>query len=87
MKDLDDMSERDNIAEVVKRALNVNSDCESDLYLHQYEALSALARGCDVMLITPCGSGKTRVLKNAAVVVKFGIELRSGKEVEKNPLH
>lgn len=86
MKDLDDLSEIDKIADVVKKALMVNSGCECDLYVHQYEALYALARGCDVMLITPCGSGKTRVLQNAAVVVKFGIQLRSGKELDKNPL-
>lgn len=63
-----------------------NSDCEKDLYVHQYLALYELAKGKDVMLIYPCGSGKTRVLKNAPLVAKLGFELRSGKEISKIPL-
>ena len=86
MKELSDLSNNDKYAEVVKIALEKNSDITFDLYLHQFEALYNLARGNDVLLISPCGSGKTRVLENAPLVVKLGFELRSEIVTEVNPL-
>ena len=86
MKELSDWSNNDKYAEVVKIALEKNSDVTFDLYLHQFEALYDLARGNDVLLISPCGSGKTRVLENAPLVVKLGFELRSEIVTEVNPL-
>ena len=69
----------DKYAAIVMTALEVNSDCETPLYIHQYEALYALAQGKDVLLISPCGSGKTRVLENAPLVAKLGFDLRSSE--------
>lgn len=67
----------DPFSNVIKKALEVNFDSKIPLYLHQYDALRALAEGKDVLLISPCGSGKTRVLKNAPMVAKLGFEFRS----------
>ena len=65
--------------------LELNDDCEMSLYLHQYQALHALAEGKDVLLISPCGSGKTRVLLNAPGV-KMGFELKTSTKSQENPL-
>ena len=86
MEEIRIKSKSDKFAKVVLEALEVNGDNESDLYLHQYRALYALAEGKDVLLISPCGSGKTRVLNNAPVVAKLGFELSSEVESEVNPL-
>ena len=75
MEEIRIKSESDRFAKVVLKALEANGDNECDLYLHQYRALYALAEGKDVLLISPCGSGKTRVLNNAPVVAKLGYEL------------
>ena len=79
----------DKYSEAVKKALEINSDIYSPLYRHQYEALYALAQGQDVLLISPCGSGKTRVLENGPQVVKLGFKLRSENDslpCPENPL-
>ena len=87
MKELAKMARSDKYAEVVETALTLNSDLKPDLYLHQYKALYSLANGNDVLLISPCGSGKTRVLENAPLVAKLGFELRSGSiGCDTNPL-
>ena len=86
MKDLDWKSQSDKYAEVIKKVLDMNFDSEMDLYLHQYQALYALAEGKDVLLQTPCNSGKTRVLLNAPGVAKLGFELRSSSECHETPL-
>ena len=86
IKELISLSESDKYAEVVRKALDMNLDCQIDLYLHQYQALYALAKGYDVLLISPCGSGKTRVLENGPCVVKLGVELRTERKNENNPL-
>ena len=86
MEEIRIKSESDRFAKVVLKALEANGDNECDLYLHQYRALYALAEGKDVLLISPCGSGKTRVLNNAPVVAKLGYELCSEVESEVNPL-
>ena len=85
-EELAEKSFSDEFANVVKVALVNNSDCEQDLYVHQYLDLYELAKGKGVMLIYPCGSVKTRVLKNAPLVAKLRFELRSGKEISKIPL-
>ena len=43
----------DPFSNVVKKALEVNFDSKIPLYLHQYDALRALAEGKDVLLISP----------------------------------
>ena len=86
MNELSARSTGDEHARIIKMALILNSDYERDLYLHQYQALYELAKGNDVLLIYPCGSGKTRVLENAPCVAKLGFELRSGREIVKIPL-
>ena len=48
----------DKYSAAVKETLELNCDCEFPLYIHQYQALYALAEGKDVLLITPCGSGQ-----------------------------
>ena len=68
METLKTMAENDEYAGVVKKALEVNSDSDIALYLHQFKALLAIAQGKDVLLTSPCGSGKTRVLENAPMV-------------------
>ena len=81
MKDLEDLSVTDEYAEVVKKALLVNSDCVTGLYLHQYDAICALAKGCDVLLITPCGSGQISIpkiwayLEICQIALLFNLEL------------
>ena len=62
--------------QIVKKALEMNTDCELPLYLHQYEALYAIAKGKDLLLCSPCGSGNTQVLDNAPLVAKMGFEIR-----------
>ena len=81
-------SEIDGFAKVVLKALLLNFDSEIPLYIHQFQALHALAQGKDVLLTTACGSGKTRVLLNAPMVVKLGFELRCeiSESSEDNPL-
>ena len=69
-------AESDPYSDVVKKALEMNGDFEMPLYHHQYDALYALAEGKDVLLISPCGSGKTRVLIHAPLVAKLGFEIR-----------
>ena len=69
------LSRKDKFVDVIRKALDDNRDGEVPLYLHQYEALYALAKGYDVLLCTPCGSGKTRVLENAPLVAKLGFDL------------
>ena len=86
LEKLSELGKSDEYAGVVERALVSNSDFEVDLYLHQYLALYELAKGNDVLLIYPCGSGKTRVMENAPQVVKFGFEVRTGKSIKENPL-
>ena len=87
MEELGRKSESDKYAEVVKQALEQNSDIETELYLHQYQALYALAEGKDVILSSPCGSGKTRVLENAPLVAKLGFELSvGGGTVDEKPV-
>ena len=78
-QDLETRALNDKYSAAVKKALEINSDSESPLYKHQFEALYALSEGQDVLLITPCSSGKTRVLENGPEVVKLGFELRSSE--------
>ena len=40
-------------------------------------------KGNDVLLIYPCGAGKSRVIENAPIAVKLGFELRSGTIIKK----
>ena len=75
-EELENRAANDRYSAAVKKALEVNSD-EIPLYEHQYEALYALAEGKDVLMITPCGSGKTRVLENGPEVARLGFELRN----------
>ena len=81
-------SECDDYSGIILKALLENSDDQTELYLHQFQALHAIAQGKDVLLVSPCGSGKTRVMKNAPMVAKLGFELRSndGKSLPENPL-
>ena len=79
-------SETDKFAEIVKKALEVNDDLDTELYLHPYQALYALAQGKDVILSSPCGSGKTRVLQNAPLVAKLGFDLIDGGEKDAKPV-
>ena len=60
MQELSMLAQSDEFAMIIKTVLELNDDCEMSLYLHQYQALHALAEGKDVLLISPCGSGKTR---------------------------
>ena len=78
-EELETRAFNDKYSAAVKKALEINSDSESPLYKHQFEALYALSEGQDVLLITPCSSGKTRVLENGPEVVKLGFELRSSE--------
>ena len=50
--------------QIVLEALKINKDHLYPLHVHQYRALYALSKGKDVLLISPCGSGKTRSLIN-----------------------
>jgi hypothetical protein len=87
IEELGRKSESDKYAEVVKQALEQNGDIETELYLHQYQALYALAEGKDVILSSPCGSGKTRVLENTPLVAKLGFELSvDGGTVDEKPV-
>ena len=86
MEQLKLMSNKDTYAAVVLQALEANKDCETDLYLHQFQALYALAQGKDVLLSSPCGFGKTRVLENASMVAKLGFEMKSEIKSQANPL-
>ena len=65
----------DPYADIVLKALEYNKDDEVPLYDHQYKALYALAELKDVLLIFPCGSGKSRVMSNGPTVVKLGFQL------------
>ena len=85
MKELEEWSLSDDFSEVVNKSLILNSDSSVDLYLYQYKALYELAKGNDVLLIYPCGAGKSRVIENAPLVVKLGFELRSGTIIKKQP--
>ena len=80
-QDLETRALNDKYSAAVKKALEINSDSESPLYKHQFEALYALSEGQDVLLITPCSSGKTRVLENGPEVERLGFELRSSAQV------
>ena len=62
MKELEEKSKSDEYADIIREALIINSDCLNDLYLYQYEALHALARGSDVLLI--CISLRCRQVKS-----------------------
>ena len=86
MQELSMLAQSDEFAMIIKTVLELNDDCEMSLYLHQYQALHALAEGKDVLLISPCGSGKTRVLLNAPGVVKMGFELKTSTKSQENPL-
>lgn len=70
--DLKILAKSDQYAAIVLQALELNRDTELPLYDHQFKALCALAELKDVLLIFPCGSGKSRVMNNGPAVVKLG---------------
>ena len=48
----------DDIDAIVIKSLHLNKDDRFPLYIHQYNALRAIAEGKDVLLISPVGKAK-----------------------------
>ena len=69
----------DDIDAIVIKSLQLNKDDKLPLYIHQYNALRAIAEGKDVLRISPCGSGKTMVMVNGLTVFYLGLQIRNGE--------
>lgn len=78
-------SSTDPYDQIVWQSLKDNNDLVKPLYLHQYRALYSLSQGHDVILVSPSGSGKTRVLLNGVSAVSRGLTHR-GTVINGNPL-
>jgi len=86
MKHLNDLElSEDPYDQIVLQSLKMNNDDSSPLYVHQYRALYALAQGKDVLLVAPCGSGKSRVLINGLSAAALGMKSR-GHIINGEPL-
>jgi len=83
LQDLQDSS--DPYDQIVLKSLQISVDDECPLYIHQYRALYALAEGKDVILVSPCGSGKSRVLVNGLYASALGMKHR-GHAISGEPL-
>ena len=70
------LNSQDKYDNILFEALKSKGDLQYPLYKHQYDALYNLALGNDVLLIQPCGKGKTRVEVVGPEVVRRGFNFR-----------
>ena len=82
---LEGMASTNIAARIVLEALTLNGDITLTLYDHQLEALLALAELKDCVIVTLCGSGKSRIINNAPLIVKLAL-CNAGKSVPDIPL-
>jgi superfamily II DNA helicase RecQ len=82
---LEERALTDNDIKTVLVALKLNNDAEIPLYLHQLEAMISLSQLKDTIVISPCSSGKSRIIDNAPLIIKLALSDK-GHEIIGFPL-